>query len=86
MKPHYLFERDVPQEVREKAMEEAPQAGGQEAKKKALEKLFSREVFMEQELATSDEPLKIKELFQQKETELKTGLHIKEWALFNIGA
>jgi translation elongation factor EF-Ts len=86
MKPHYLFERDVPQEVREKAMEEAPQAGGQEAKKKALEKLFSREVFMEQELATSDEPLKIKELFQQKETELKTGLHVKEWALFNIGA
>lgn len=41
---------------------------------------------MEQELATSDEPLKIKELFQQKETELKTGLHVKEWALFNIGA
>jgi hypothetical protein len=41
---------------------------------------------MEQELATSDEPLKIKDLLKQKESELKTQVNIKEWALFNIGA
>ena len=41
---------------------------------------------MEQELATSDEPLKIKDLLQMKESELKTQISIKEWALFNIGA
>jgi hypothetical protein len=41
---------------------------------------------MEQELATSDEPLKIKDLMKQKDSELKTTISIKEWALFNIGA
>lgn len=85
MKPQYMHERDVPQEVRDRVMNEAPQ-DQKDAKRKAIEKLMSREVFMEQELATSDEPLRIKELLKQKESELKTGLHIKEWALFNIGA
>jgi hypothetical protein len=41
---------------------------------------------MEQELATSEEPLKIKDLLKSKESELKTQISIKEWALFNIGA
>jgi len=41
---------------------------------------------MEQELATSEEPIKIKDLLKQKESELKTKVNIKEWALFNIGA
>ena len=86
MKPNYMNEKDVPEEVRKKAMDEAPQEGGKQARKKAVEKLMAREVFMEQELATSEEPLKIKELLKQKEAELKTGLQIKEWVLFNIGA
>jgi hypothetical protein len=41
---------------------------------------------MEQELATSEDPIKIKDLLKQKESELKTQFSIKEWALFNIGA
>ena len=41
---------------------------------------------MEQELATSDEPLKIKDLLHQKESDMKTRLQIKEWALFRVGA
>ena len=57
-----------------------------EAQNKAWEKVLAREVFMEQELATSDEPLKIKDLLKQKDSELKTTISVKEWALFNIGA
>ncbi len=41
---------------------------------------------MEQELATSDEPIKIKDLLKQRDSELKTTISIKEWALFAIGA
>ena len=52
----------------------------------ALEKLIARDIFMEQELATSEEPIRIKELISNKEKELKTQISIKEWALFNIGA
>ena len=81
MKPNYLFEADVPQEVREKVLAEE-----EKDKKKALEKFMTREVMMEQELATSDEPLKIKDLLALKEKEGLGKLHVKEWALFNIGA
>ena len=83
MKPVYLFENELPNEVRTQVVDEQTTP---EAKKKALEKLLSREVMMEQELATSEEPLKIKDLLKQKEGELKTSISIKEWALFNIGA
>lgn len=83
MKPIYLFEKELPSQAREQIMNEQATP---EAQKKALEKLLAREVMMEQELATSDEPLKIKDLLKQKEEELKTSISIKEWALFNIGA
>ena len=83
MKPVYLFKKELPAQAREQIMNEQATP---EAQKKALEKLLAREVMMEQELATSDEPLKIKDLLKQKEQELKTSISIKEWALFNIGA
>lgn len=69
MKPVYTSDLEVPQEVREKVLDELTNP---EAKKKALEKLFSQEVLMEQELATSEEPLKIKDLIKNKEAELQT--------------
>lgn len=58
----------------------------EDGKRKALEKLFGKEVFLEQELATSDEPIKIKDLIKQKEQELKTGISIHQWGLFRVGA
>ena len=59
MKPLYLTESELPQEVRDQVANEQLTP---EAKKKAVEKLLAREVMMEQELATSEEPLKIKDL------------------------
>ena len=61
MKPVYLFENELPNEIREQVINEQTTP---EAKKKALEKLLAREVMMEQELATSEEPLKIKDLLK----------------------
>lgn len=86
MKPNYLRATDVPQAVVDKMVSELPENCHPGKKKGAIEKLMGREAFLEQELATSDEPLKIKDLLKQKEQELKTKLEIKEWALFNIGA
>lgn len=83
MKPLYLTEGELPQEVRDQVVNEQITP---ETQKRALEKLLAREVMMEQELATSDEPLKIKDLLKQKEQELKTTISIREWALFHIGA
>jgi len=83
MKPSYLHEADLPNEVREKTLNELPPGAD---KARAIEKLLAREVMMEQELATSEEPLKIKDLLKQKEQDFKTTLQIKEWALFTIGA
>jgi hypothetical protein len=57
-----------------------------EAQKRALDKLINREVFLEQELATCDEPIKIKDLLKQRDSDLKTTISINEWALFTIGA
>lgn len=81
MKPSYLFEKDVPQEVRDKVKDEVDKD-----KERALEKFIIREVMMEQELATSEEPLKIKDLLKLKAEEGMGEIKIKEWALFNIGA
>ncbi len=83
MKPIYLFENELPAEARDQVVNEQTTP---EAKKRALEKLIARDIFMEQELATSEEPIRIKELISNKEKELKTQISIKEWALFNIGA
>ena len=74
---------ELPQELKDQIMREQATP---EAQQRALDKLLAREVFMEQELATSEEPLKIKDLMKQKDSELKTTISIKEWALFNIGA
>ena len=83
MKPVYLSSADVPQEVKVKAQEDETTKGG---KKRALDKLFRQEVMLEQELATSEDAIKIKELIKQKEALLNTTIQVKEYALFNIGA
>ena len=44
--------------------------------------MFKAEVLMEQELATSEETLKVKDFIRQRESELASPLLIKEWALF----
>jgi len=61
MKPIYLFENELPTEARDQVVNEQTTPEG---KKRALEKLIQRDVFMEQELATSEEPLKIKDLLK----------------------
>lgn len=40
---------------------------------------------MEQELATNEDPLKVKQVIRDRESELSTEILIKEWALFQIG-
>ena len=77
---NYLYEKDVPQEVKDKILAEE-----EKDKQRALDKFISREVMMEQELATSEEPLRIRELIAEKEKAIGK-LHVQEWALFNIGA
>jgi hypothetical protein len=77
MKPVYLNKKEVPQEVRDKAIE----IGGE----KELWKLFAKEVLMEQELATSDEDVKVKNMLRAREGELGVELRIKDWACFTIG-
>jgi hypothetical protein len=83
MKPSVLVTSDLPESFKEQIMREQATP---EAQNRAWEKVLAREVFMEQELATSDEPLKIKDLIKQRDAELKTTISVKEWALFNIGA
>lgn len=78
MKPIYLNKKEVPEEVKQKEL-----AG--ESGEKALWKMFVRDVLMEQELATSEESIKVKQLIRERESELSTPLSIKEWALFHIG-
>jgi hypothetical protein len=46
--------------------------------------MYKKEVLMEQELATSEESQKVKELIREREATLGFPLTIKEWALFTI--
>lgn len=57
MKPVYLNKKEVPQELKQQLLEKGPGD-------KALWKMFNNEVLMEQELATSEEPLKVKQLIR----------------------
>lgn len=77
MKPVYLNKREVPKAIADKFREEGD---------KALWKMFNQEVLMEQELATSEDPIKVKQLIRERESELGTPITIKEWALFHIGS
>lgn len=85
MKPVYYAKENVPQEVLDKTRAETPEGASEEQRAKAIEKLYAREVFLEQELATSEEPIKIREFLAQQETTLGKKVSLKEWALFNIG-
>ena len=69
----------MPAEVKQKLLEEGPGD-------RALWKMFNKDVLMEQELATSEESLKVKQLIRERESELGSPLLIKEWTLFNIGS
>jgi hypothetical protein len=51
-----------------------------------LRKFYEKEVLLEQELATSEEPLKVSQLLKEKEELLKTTISLKEWALFHVGS
>lgn len=53
MKPTYLNKKEVPEDIKKKLLEEGPAD-------KALWKMYNRDVLMEQELATSEEALKVK--------------------------
>ena len=57
MKPTYLNKKLVPQEVKDKHAAEGD---------KALWKFYNSEVFMEQDLATSDESMKVKALIRAR--------------------
>lgn len=57
-------------------------------KKEGTEKLweaYKREVMMEQELATSEESLKVKDFMRQRESEINQSIQIKDWGLFTVG-
>lgn len=79
MKPVYLNKKEVPQAQKDEALAKGPGD-------KSLWALYNREVLMEQELATSEDPLKVKQLIRNREAELGLPLRIQEWAFFNIGA
>ncbi|CDW84465.1 elongation factor ts [Stylonychia lemnae] len=79
MKPTYLNKKEVPEDLKKKLKEEGP-------KDQALWKMYNRDVLMEQELATTEESIKVKTLMRQRESEIFTPILIKEWAFFNIGA
>lgn len=57
MKPIYLNKKEVPQDLKNQLKSEAPKDG-------ALWKMFNRDVLMEQELATSEEAIKVKQLMR----------------------
>ena len=73
----YLGKNEVPKATKEKVMKEG---------QKHLQDLYAREVLMEQDLATSEKPVKVKQVLKEKGKELKTTVSIREWALFRIGA
>jgi translation elongation factor EF-Ts len=67
-KPTYLGKQDVPKELRDKWYDEG--------KDKMLKKMYGVEVFLEQELATSDEAIKVSKFIAEKEKELGGRLSI----------
>jgi translation elongation factor EF-Ts len=77
MKPTYLNKKEVPAELKKELLEKGP-------KDKAIWEMYNRDVLMEQDLATSDDSLKVKELLRGRESELGTPILISEWAFFNI--
>lgn len=77
MRPTYLNKKEVSEEVKAKLMEQGPGD-------RALWKMYNQEVLMEQELATSEESMKVKELIREREADLGVALTIQEWAYFNI--
>jgi translation elongation factor EF-Ts len=79
MKPSYLYKSDVPKTMIAELTNEGPSDG-------RLKKYLTQEVLMEQELATSEEEIRIDELIKEKSKEIKSKIDIKEWAVFNIGS
>jgi translation elongation factor EF-Ts len=74
MKPVYLSTEDVTHEQKQKFLDE----GGENS----LWKMYTNEVFMEQELATTEQSVTIKDYLKGREIVLKTPVFIKEWLLF----
>ena len=77
MKPKYQFKKEIPKEVRDKYMEE----GGE----KALWKMYGADVFMEQDLATHETDMKVKQYLKDMEAKAGKRVLIKDWLYFKIG-
>ena len=69
MKPTYLNKKEVPADLKQKLLDEGPSD-------KALWRMYAKDVLMEQELATSEEPLKVKQLIREREAYLGTPISI----------
>ena len=78
MKPTYMNKMEVPEGLKKRLLDEGPQD-------KALWKMYHQDVLMEQELATSEETMKVKDLIRQREAEIGVPIRINEWGLFTIG-
>mmetsp|Transcript_13098 Transcript_13098/g.9492 ORF Transcript_13098/g.9492 Transcript_13098/m.9492 type:complete len:80 (+) Transcript_13098:672-911(+) len=74
MKPVYLNKKQTPKELKDKARE----VGGE----KELWKMFREQVLTEQDLATVDESLIVKQYIRLREAEAESALTITRWALF----
>mmetsp|Transcript_23449 Transcript_23449/g.23097 ORF Transcript_23449/g.23097 Transcript_23449/m.23097 type:complete len:82 (-) Transcript_23449:15-260(-) len=76
MKPAFTNKKEVPEDIKDKMRE----IGGE----KELWKFFKNQVLVEQELATVEESILVKEYLREREAEALTALSIKDWALFKI--
>lgn len=76
MKPLYFNKEEVPKEERDKWLEEG--------KEKQVTKMYQKLVLMEQDLATSDESIRVKAFLKEKEKEVGSRVQVKDWALFTI--
>lgn len=79
MKPTYLSIDEIPANVIQKVRDEG------EHGEKDVQKFYTKEVIMEQDLATIDENIKVKEFISEKEKELGINVQIHDWLCFNIG-
>mmetsp|Transcript_12945 Transcript_12945/g.21903 ORF Transcript_12945/g.21903 Transcript_12945/m.21903 type:complete len:84 (+) Transcript_12945:739-990(+) len=77
MKPAYLLEEDIPEEVKQQVLES-------ENGQKAFKKFVKRDVLFKQELATAEKSETVERFIQSQSRQLKSNVGIKNWALFMI--
>lgn len=77
MKPAYLKEEHIPEEVKQEILES-------EKGKRALKKFIKRDVLWEQELATAEKSEKVGRFLSSQAKAMKTKIEVEDWALFMI--